>query len=260
MEDLNFVNMGDEKFFDSILLSIKQVRKFYPESHFYLYDWGFNHQQLERLSVEGQNVVLVDWKDKFREVSSVRDTDWHKVLVEVESFQDINGITMLKRMIKKYLLHDKEMSASTSERAAQHKIKEYLLAQKPFCLLDCAQRCRGKMVFLDGDVFLVDRIDEVFTDEFDIGVTLRRKHEIRRGKNRCQVLNSGVIFFNGFSEKTIAFLKYWIAAMERTHEYLIEQTSLTRLIEKENTDIFCDYYMTAIVQMNGLSVIVKTFH
>jgi hypothetical protein len=46
---VNFVTIGDSAFFKTILLSAKQVSKFYPESKFFIYDWGFNKEQKKEI-------------------------------------------------------------------------------------------------------------------------------------------------------------------------------------------------------------------
>ena len=244
MDDLNFVIMGDEKFFDCILLSMRQAQKYYPDSKLYIYVWGFTREQVVKLGQEIDNVHIIDWKGIFNSVRAVH----------VLTFQ-----YWFKQVIKKYLFFSDGPKDSLYERVSKFKRHEYLLVQKPFCMLDCAQRIRGKMVVLDGDAILVNRIDELLTDNFDVGVTLRRMHEIRYGKNECQVLNSGVIAFNGTNDKTISFIKKWIQTMQFTYEYLIEQTALTRMIGKENPGIYCKYYQTGVVNASGKSVVVKIF-
>ncbi len=242
MAYLNFVTMGDEKFFDSILLSMQQAQKFYPESHFYIYDWGFTREQVVELSQGIDNVHIIDWKSSFNCVRAVR------VLALQYWF---------KQLIKKYLLLNSRLKGSLYEKTSKFRKHEYLMVQKPFIILDCVKRCQGKLIFLDGDAFLINKIDELLSVEFDVGLTLRRKHEIHNEKNKCQVLNAGVLFFMGAHEKTEAFLKQWIRTMIHTYEYLIEQTALTRMTEKDNPTIYNDYYNTGIVIVDGLSIKVK---
>ena len=244
MDDLNFVIMGDEKFFDSILLSMKQTQKYYPEARLFVYDWGFKREQVVQLTEEIGNVHIIDWKNIFNSVRAI-----HVITVQY----------WFKQFIKKYLYFKEESKYSLYEKVSKFKMHEYLLMQKPFCILDCAQRVNGKMIFLDGDVILVNKIDELLDDNFDVGVTLRRMHEIRYRRNECKVLNSGVIVFNGTNDKTISFINKWIQTMKFTYECLIEQTALTRMIGKENPEIYNKYYQTGVVNASGKSVVVKVF-
>ena len=244
MDDLNFVIMGDEKFFDSILLSMKQAQIYYPGARLFVYDWGFKREQVVQLTEEIGNVHIIDWKNIFNSVRAI-----HVITVQY----------WFKQFIKKYLYFKEESKYSLYEKVSKFKKHEYLLMQKPFCILDCAQRVNGKMIFLDGDVILVNKIDELLDDNFDVGVTLRRMHEIRYRRNECKVLNSGVIVFNGTNDKTISFINKWIQTMKFTYECLIEQTALTRMIGKENPEIYNKYYQTGVVNASGKSVVVKVF-
>ena len=245
MKNFSFVTIGDKDFFHIITHSVKQVKKFYPEATFYIYDWGFNPQQVRRFSRE-PNVIIIDWKDRFTNVKSVETTNWQKILVERKLTRASTLKNKLKRCVEKCMF---------PIRVSQHKSRERLFCQKPYCLLDCANRCKGSMIYLDGDAFLINKVDELM--DFDIGVTLRRKNEITNEQNNCQVLNAGVIIFGGSYKKNTTFIKEWINTMHSTHEYLIEQTALTRMIEKNNLGIYNDYYNTGTLEIEGMRIAVK---
>lgn len=255
---LHFVTMGDQAFFDSIVLSIQQIEKLYPTAHAVVYDWGLTDAQVNRLRRFSTTHVVTDWRSRFTDVPSAR-------IVARQCLETADGRPIGRRsardtaryLVKKYVLFDREHWETPAARIARHARKEYLLAQKPYCMLDCVRRFAGQLVALDADAMLVSRIDELFQGEFDIGVTLRRPHEISLRVNACHVLNSGVVVFAGPSALTVAFLEAWIDTMQDTHERLIEQTALTRLVQRADPDIYSAYYTTGTLTLDGLPVRVR---
>jgi hypothetical protein len=110
--------------------------------------------------------------------------------------------------------------------------KEWLLAQKPYCFLDFALQYHSPFVFLDGDAYLINNISELFDDDFDIAITLRRPGEREFTKGKCRVVNSGVFALND-----LTIIDKWIARMQITDERLVEQTALTRLLYEEGLNV-----------------------
>jgi hypothetical protein len=257
--NLNFLTIGDDAFFDSIQISVHQARRFHPQASFYVYDWGFTDTQRAELNAASNVEAIIDWTDRFVDLPVIDEVDWATVMQEVEAKRPSGPfLNRLKRVISKYLLFRKQHWKSWEEKGQAHQQKEWLLAQKPFCMLDCLRRANGRMVFLDGDAFLTRDVHGILSEDFDVGVTLRRLNEVRDGKNNCQVLNSGVIFFNGSSNKTQDFIEAWIEQMRDTREYLIEQTALTRLISQSNPRIFDGYFNQEVVSYEGTDIRVRT--
>ena len=189
--DLNFVTVGDKNYFESIKLSVSQARKIYPKSKYFIYDWGFTVEQRKEL-INYDNVDgLINWKDEFIKLKSIDATDWTPVYKDYMK-KNVGDNTLLqtaKNLIKKYFLFRRDYWKSKYKAIEEHKKKEFYLSQKPFCYLDCLKRCEGKLVCLDGDAFIVNKIDNLLEKKFDVGVTLSRIHEIENKYNRCQVLN-----------------------------------------------------------------------
>ena len=235
--NLSFVTIGDEEFFDSIWISVQQANRFYPEASFYVYDWGFTDSQRNQLEATENIAEIVKWEDPVR-VSSI------------ERFAFL-------RKVKSYIYRYLPVTYADPGDVEDARQREQNYAQKPFCLLDCLQRSNSRLIYLDGDAFLVNQIDVLLRKDFEVGVTLRREEEIVNERNHCQVLNAGVIFFNGSAEYTEVFLKQWIRRMKSTYEYLAEQTALTRLIEDGCPIIFEDYYNEGTLSLSGRSVNVQ---
>lgn len=89
---------------------------------------------------------------------------------------------------------------------------------KPDILLHSLRKRRDNMVYLDADALLYDRLDEVFDDEFDVGVTVRARFEMQGAWYRehfeiAKFLNAGVIFFRPTAAAE-TFLGRWKKATE----------------------------------------------
>jgi len=90
---------------------------------------------------------------------------------------------------------------------------------KPDIILHSLEKLKDFTVYLDGDALLYDSIDEVATNDFDVGVTLRRASEMRgqwyqEHYEIVRFVNAGVLFFNP-SAATFTFLRRWKAATEK---------------------------------------------
>ncbi|MCS3613233.1 hypothetical protein [Salinibacter ruber] len=237
--NLSFVTIGDKDFFDSIWISVQQANHFYPSASFYIYDWGLTNSQRTRLKEIVNVDEIIKWDDH----------------VKVSSIERFSLLRRAKSHIYKYL----PIEYADPEEIENARQREQNYAQKPFCLLDCLRRSGSRLIYLDGDAFLVNQINDLLQREFDIGVTLRRQDEIINKRNQCQVLNAGVIFFNGYVAHTEAFLKNWIRRIESTYEYLAEQTALTRLIEDECPGIFDNYYNKGVLNLSSFNIKVQVF-
>lgn len=223
---VNFLTIGDKNYFDSIFLSAKQIKKFYPESSLFIYDWGFENKQKRQLKAIS-NVNFVNWKIKKK--SLIKKYIWF-VLKHPLLFIQKKNLRALVNIIRNYK-------------------KEILLINKVLCFKHFSRKTKSNFIFLDGDAVLTGSIDAVFKYKFDVGVTLRRMKEIDYTFGKCRVLNSGVLFFLGGYANNIAFINNWIEKMYQTVEPAIEQTSLTRLLL--NAQKKYKYYQTVKRNNNG---------
>lgn len=101
---------------------------------------------------------------------------------------------------------------------------------KPEIVNHCMNRYHDLIVFLDGDAQLCDRIDEINTDDYDIGVTVRSPSEIESEWHQehfdiVKYLNAGVIFFKP-TIKTRQFVNNW---RELTEKVGNDQKALNKL-------------------------------
>jgi hypothetical protein len=84
------------------------------------------------------------------------------------------------------------------------------------------------LIWLDADAFLQDKIDEIFTDDYDVGVTERDPREVKKYANNPKVgsINSGVIFFRR-SRRLLDFVNRW---QLRAIAHNLEQQGLNELV------------------------------
>lgn len=244
--NITFMTMGDENYIESIILSASYVSKLYPESYFYFYDWGISEQSKIKLHNANNRVIIINWTNKFKTLDIINNIDWSKKIPK--RYFD-NEIT-LKKIIRKYFLFKKITFRSKKDIINDQKRKEHLLIQKPFCMLDFSKLVKTNLVILDADAIIIRNIDEVFSYKSEVFVTLRRLNEID-DSDICHVINSGVIFIKNDSNQGEFFFNEWINRMSKTYEYLIEQTSLTRLLQDNNSnDLLNRFYSFGIIRTN----------
>lgn len=245
-EKFDFLTIGDKKYFDFISLSVNQINKIYPEKKIFIYDWGFNNKQKEILKNK-KNVILLSWNKLFLDVN-ITFTSFLQKLKIVYGIR-INNIRTFFSFLKK----KKYLKNQYSEFIK----RQMLFANKVFCFSHFAKKYKDNFVFLDGDACVINRFDELFVDNFDIGVTLRRKSEINLKFGDCTALNSGVIFFFGGVNKNEKFIKLWVKKTLSIKEPWVEQTALSRMLLEVDPYIFEDYYKEVALGSNNEQINVK---
>lgn len=91
-------------------------------------------------------------------------------------------------------------------------------------------------VWMDADAILVDRIDEVFTGNYDVGLTERDSAEQKKHAHKPMVgrINSGVMIFRN-SAKLPALLDRWQAA---SVQFNSDQHGMNHLLDTETSVTF----------------------
>lgn len=121
---------------------------------------------------------------------------------------------------------------------------------KPDLIKRCLDENREFTVYLDGDALLYDRIDEIMTDDYDIGVTLRKAEEIsdewhEKNADIVKYVNAGVVFLNP-TKATTRFVDQWI---KTTIEVKNDQMALNKLVCPEEMPP-----VNSIRVMNGVRI------
>jgi len=245
-EGFDFLTIGDKKYFDIISLSVNQINKIYPNAKTFIYDWGFDNKQKEILKNK-KNVILLSWNKLFLDVN-VTFTSLLQKLKIVYGIR-INNIRTFLSFLKK--------KKYSKDQYSEFIKRQILFANKVFVFLDHAKKNKQNFVFLDGDACVINRFDELLADNFDIGVTLRRKSEINLKFGECVALNSGVIFFFGSANKNEKFIKLWLKKTLSIKEPWVEQTALSRMLLEVDPYIFNDYYKVVALNSNNERINVK---
>ncbi|OGI94476.1 hypothetical protein A3A03_02880 [Candidatus Nomurabacteria bacterium RIFCSPLOWO2_01_FULL_40_18] len=230
MKQFAFLTMGDRTFFHSICYSIWNINRLYPTTLIYVYDWGFTDFQKKYLE-SGKNTVLIPWNKRFVDIS-ISFSSWREKLSLVHGMRGWKDF--LPYIRKPRMIFDNQDYAKFLKR-------EMLFVNKVLCMQDYLKNHGNNFIFLDGDAVVVQCIDELLNDSFDIGVTLRESNEIVILPKSCSVLNVGVLFFLGGNIKNTLFIDYWMERIYNTHERFIEQSALTQLLFESNTNIFENY-------------------
>lgn len=227
MRELNFITVADKNYYIFINHSAKKISKFYPISTFYIYDWGFTTNQKKLLNEYGIRKI-VDWKDKLD-----LEGGYKKIISEYEGYRPLRDV----------------------------RKNEYLYIQKPVCILDCAKKIEENLIYIDADAFLINDINEIFEQDFDIGVTLNDSKDIEQTK-RIGIyapLNAGIIFFKTSSALIQLFAQEWLKKIKKTKRVWIEQSALALLISRNNPSFFEKSYNEGKIFLSNKTLKTKTF-
>lgn len=234
---MTIVTMGDDKYFDTILVSARQAVRLYPQCEFLLYDWGLSSEHLEAL----------------KKISCVRIINWRNRMVDVNRFSRDEAIGLSRRIMRKLL------GRRLYVRPVSEWRRELALCEKCYCILDASQRTEGAFLFLDADAFLNETIDELVEEGRDVCVTVRPLKEIHAAKARGSRhdINSGVVFFSDNKEKRRLFLIEWIKEMNVLNileSALAEQTALSNLVLRCDQRAFEDGHGHVNVRISGSDI------
>lgn len=228
MKTVDFLTMGDSAYFETILISASQIARHHPKSRLYVYNWGFTEAQLRTLTTT-KNIILIPWVLRMSPLlPKLGRQATIKKLLGINTMRDLPHV--LFRAPKKIL---------SAENFSQFYTSETYFFNKLLCIKDFIYQHANPFVFIDGDAFIINSLTEDFEDSpFDIGVTRRPQHELDYRKDHCHIVNSGVIFFLGSQEQRQTFVDAWHAKFLETREPVMEQTSLTRMLEHKKPSIF----------------------
>ena len=99
---------------------------------------------------------------------------------------------------------------STDVDALAVRPKSKITMSKPGILLDAFDETEETIVYLDADAFIVKPIDEIDSDDYDIGVTYK-------GGEKTTYINAGVIFIR-HTDKARTFLEMWMEEIRGVEE------------------------------------------
>ncbi|MFC1585853.1 hypothetical protein ACFL5V_09930 [Fibrobacterota bacterium] len=138
--------------------------------------------------------------------------------------------------------------------------------QKIVCIKDCFYNNHEKpLVFVDSDVIILDRVDEVFNNsDCDIAVSWRPEYNYKKDEfNVGAWLNSGVIFFNNINvSNTKLFLDEWCKRGEKWSDksWFVDQVELIKLVALALPDLSKGADLLGLLQINEHKISIKTLH
>ncbi len=128
-------------------------------------------------------------------------------------------------------------NASFQTQGYYHEIVEGRYApgeHKPAVVRDCLKTCDERIVYIDVDTLMIDRIDELDGD-YDIGITVRPQWEVEKITKRALpepyfiydgFVNTGVMTFKS-SANTYRFLEQWEKKISELHD---EQAAINAML------------------------------
>jgi hypothetical protein len=249
---VTFVIMGSGKYYPLLSQNIDQIRKVYADARVLVYDWG---DQRGRASFRhaAAGVEVIDWTARISDVDALAATIPERQRIELAISYNARFTRTLAQRLRKAVLKRWPQSLLARPLIRAGLVFENMLVQKVPCMIDASNRVGAeRMVFLDADAFLARPLDDLFAGhDFDAAVTLMARPNWDR--DRCSVVNSGVIFFGPRPEPRLAFLSAWNEAVGRCTEWLREQTALVRMLAEPAPDLFTPWN-TAEVAVNGQTV------
>ena len=101
---------------------------------------------------------------------------------------------------------------------------------KPLMIRECLKELEHDetLLYLDGDALLLQRIDEMESNDYDIAVTVRKEAESYINHKYMGALNAGVIIFKK-NNATMRFVDDWVS---KANEENNDQTGLNVLLKK----------------------------
>lgn len=238
MEPL-FVIMGDHRYGHLLIRNAERIRHFYPEAPIHLYDWGLTSEQQRMLPARISGLTLVDWRHALATAPPIHIEDESRRLFLAKSY--IARHPYFKRRFKKMVLKKFPRSALARKFIGQALGFEAMLCQKIACLRHAAAEAGPRpIVFLDADAILFEPIHELLTTDHDVTLTLVFDDDLTYEHDRCYVINSGFIQLGPDSARRSAFLEQWWQAAHDCHEWITEQTSLTRFLHRASETLLAE--------------------
>jgi hypothetical protein len=246
---------GDTSYFHLMREGVFQISQIYPNARILIFDYGLLRNDINILSELSRRIEVIDWRPNIDDLSlvenDVNENQKHNLALAFNARR-----TGFIKRFRKFILKRFPKSSFSKKIELKALRFENLLLQKIKCIQHASQLCGGeRLVYLDADAILFETIDDVFEAGADVNVTLIDDLPTW-GTMSNIIINAGVIFFGANSAARNAFLDaWWLQALE-TNEWLREQASLVRLLEKESREMF-RVNSSALLKFNNVEVKVR---
>lgn len=244
-----YVLMGNAGYYGLLAANIACIRKVAPTADVLIYDWG-DAKGRAAFSHSAPGLQIVDWTKRISDVTALENSTTPHQRVKLALAFNARFARTFRQRLRKAIL-----KRCPGSRLARPLIRagltfENMLIQKVPCMLDASRRVGARpMIFLDADAFLVKSLNQAYVGrDFDVAVTMNDR--LNWAENQCSVINSGVILFGRRPAEREALLVEWLEAIANCHEWLREQTALTRLLNARAPSLFSPGASTE-VKLNG---------
>jgi len=224
----DFITMGDEKYIQPLLVAAHQISKLHPQSTYFIYDCGLSQESVSRLKSVSDNIVISHWTLRYLPVKQHYSNSF-MLMKCLGMFRDL--------LLNTFTKNNQQRSLDSFIRQYDFEIK---IQNKLQIIKFHNDEHQSPFIFLDADAFPVNKLDEVFEADYDIGLTLRPKEDQSDSYNNCRLLNVGFMAFVGTYEINKTLINEWSTWARRSDELCSEQTSLTRLLQKFAPELFQD--------------------
>jgi len=218
MNGPNFVTYGDSNYFGIMEINIKQINKLYPNSKIFVGDVGLTTEERKRIK-KLKNVVIIDL-DKIREL---RQYFYNPKRAFYEKLFKLRKYKCARFFLNRFF----------PMKCISDIIYKHLISVKPLVIIKSVLISdETPLIFMDGDTILINKIDELLSGNFDIGVTVRSKED-QKTCGKYGKINAGVIILKCKNNRKINFLTDWLRKMliEYANEVsLAEQDALNKII------------------------------
>jgi len=241
MDKMNFITQTYDSRAEVVKYQAKMLSKYYSDSTYYIYDGGLSPQNRSQLN-SFEIVEIVDWKEKVnysREEGVIKNS-----LADFETRLQSN----------KYINHICSEILGYNFVHSNVLRWNYFIKQKPLTILDLSKKVEGNIFWMDDDTILLNPIDKMFDDNFDIAVTVRSKYNERKLSEAA--VNTGVIVFNTTSEIIQAFVQKWLSTINELdpspQQPNAEQDAVNNILLESDQNIMDRYYNTTTLKFNSL--------
>jgi hypothetical protein len=243
---VNFITQTYEERTKPVTVQAKMIETYYPESKFYIYDGGLSKRSKTRLD-SFDVVEVVDWQENSN--FSLNNGCIKDKISKIEVLAKNNTYTnhIINNLIgyEYYFLDYVKWN--------------FFMKQKPLSILDLCRKGKKNIVWMDDDVILINKFDEIYDHSFDIGVTLRSKYDEKRASGIGSV-NAGVLFFNTSSKNIQNFVGKWLNLIEQsTLTKNLEQEMLEKLISHSSPEFTCECYNKNCIKLSEEKLSIQTF-
>lgn len=230
---MHFILACDTHYFHLLEINCRHIRALYPDAHLFIYDYGLKPKERRILQRRFSQLKIFPWQKKIKDWPMIAE-NITPAQIDFLSFAYNSRKRGIRKRFRKYCMKRFPQSSFAQRQRDKALRFEYLLMLKIDCMRHASAQCPDEpMVFLDTDAILFQPIDEVFSIDADVSLTILDANDHTYDENFCFVFNSGVIYFNRDAKKREAFLSAWWEKALGNNEWLREQSSLVRLVSAQ---------------------------